>query len=110
MPTRTICITLPEQKKPHKKSYYHRHYDKMLIYSREYYNKNKTKICQQRKIKVVCDCGSITTHSNSLRHLSSIRHQNYITALCNAPECLPHDTSYQPEPPSSQEADSYQTR
>ena len=50
-------------------------------YDKNYYNENKDKIQDQRKIKIECECGSKYTKSNKSQHLKSKKHINYIDNL-----------------------------
>ena len=80
----------------YKKQYHNKNKAKILEYKKEYYNKNKSKFKQYRidnkvklkeydkqyynknKQKITCECGSVVGKKSYKRHLTSIKHKNYV--------------------------------
>jgi hypothetical protein len=63
----------------------HQHYlenrDVVLEKRKDYRNKNKTAINEQKKEKVECCCGAIVSKSHLGRHRYSIKHQMFVEAI-----------------------------
>ena len=62
-----------------------RHYndkdERHMKYRKEYYEKSKNKVCESRKIKIVCECGNIVTKGGLLTHKKSKKHLKKIEDL-----------------------------
>jgi len=67
-----------EKIKKQKKEYYKDNKEHFLEKKKEYYRDNKDKIKERDKKKYTCECGSTINIKEKLRHLKSIKHQNYI--------------------------------
>ena len=48
---------------------------------KEYREKNKEQVSQQKKQKITCECGSVITRQMRTRHAKSIKHKNYIDTI-----------------------------
>ena len=62
-----------EDNKEYDKEYYEKNKDKIIEQKKEYYEENKEKINRQYE----CECGGKYTHQNKLQHLKTKKHLNY---------------------------------
>lgn len=67
-----------------KKEWYQRNRETIILKTRQYRTDNKDKINEQRNQKIVCECGSVSTKRNLLRHKKSPKHQNYLSSIINS--------------------------
>jgi len=67
-----------EKLKTKKQEYYEAHKEEEKEKMKKYYNSNKEKFILYRSQDFVCDCGSTVKIFHKQRHLSSLKHQNFI--------------------------------
>ena len=67
-----------EQIKEYGKIKYEKNKEKIKEKGKNYYEKNKNKIKEKRKEKYTCECGSTICINQKLKHLKTLKHQNFI--------------------------------
>ena len=63
--------------------YYNNNKDRIKDYSKDYYINNKNKINKQKKQKNNCECAGTYTDTNKIRHIRSIKHQQFLCQPIN---------------------------
>lgn len=53
---------------------YYKNLDARKIASKEYYVNNKIKLLEDKKQKVICECGITYTKTNKQQHMNSAKH------------------------------------
>jgi hypothetical protein len=66
-----------EKIKEKSKQYYENNKEKYAEYQKQYNEKNKEKIKEERKIKTICQCGSVYNSNHKNRHEKTQKHQTY---------------------------------
>ena len=61
--------------------YYEKNKQKILEQVKQYYEENKQKISEKAKQKINCECGSICTITNKLRHERTKKHKNFMLEI-----------------------------
>jgi adenylate kinase family enzyme len=67
--------------KENKKQYYEDNKEKISEYSKEYRQNNKEIIKENKNKKIDCECGSVFSNVNKLRHLKTLKHIKYCESL-----------------------------
>ena len=53
------------------------------IKRKEYYEKIKNKVCESRKVKIICECKTIVSKGHLVRHKKTKKHLNLILGAPN---------------------------
>ena len=61
-----------------KRLYYLQNQQQIIDKQTQYYTLNRDKILQYNRKKLLCGCSSVISVGNYMRHLRSIKHQNYL--------------------------------
>jgi hypothetical protein len=62
-----------------KKEYAEEHKENIAQYDKQYRKANKERISQHRNEKLTCECGSVYSRTNKVRHERTKKHQEYIS-------------------------------
>jgi hypothetical protein len=63
------------------KEYAEANKDKIKQYKKEFYEQNKERYSLKASQKQLCECGTTHTAHHKLRHLKSLKHQQYIKSI-----------------------------
>jgi hypothetical protein len=67
--------------KEQQKEYYENNKDKKLEYQKQYKELNIEKIKQRNYEQFICECGGKYTYNHKVRHLNTIKHEQYLETL-----------------------------
>ena len=67
-----------EQIAEQKQEYYNQNQEQLAEKNKEYYEQNRVKLLENRRTKMVCECGVIYSHNGKSRHFKSKKHINHI--------------------------------
>lgn len=63
------------------KEYKEKHLEESKKWKKDWYEKNKERMLKEQAEKIVCECGSIISIGNKLRHLKTKKHLNYLNSI-----------------------------
>ena len=81
IPSRTIDEYVPA----YKKQYYETHKAELIEKWAEYRENNRELINERQNVKVKCECGATHSRCGKVRHLKTMKHQNYLESKALMP-------------------------